>query len=259
MVGLPRRSAALLTILVGGVWGEITPHFPPYVVEALLVEVVGLLVCAASRSPVVASARSPESRSARSAWPPSGAGRTSGWSIPWPASLLPEAAITGLIAAIAGGVIGGFIGRCLTPAAQRRERVPRPALAGAAVAAVGAIAFLIPIDTGPHVRATFDLNVRNSSDGRVATGTFRLDPPDAAKDAYWFNVTSWQGKDGPAHIDKPEQIGPGLYRITTSRSTSTAPGRRRFVCTMAASSPGCRSSCRPTRRSRCPRCRSRRT
>ena len=89
-----------------------------------------------------------------------------------------------------------------------------PRLRLRAVAVVGAIAFLIPVNTGPSVRATFDLNVRNSSDGRVATGTFRLDPPDAAKDAYWFNVTSWQGKDGPAHIDKPEQIGPGLYRIT---------------------------------------------
>jgi hypothetical protein len=64
------------------------------------------------------------------------------------------------------------------------------------------------------VRASFDLNVRSTSDGRVATGTFRLDPPDAAKGAYWFNVTSWQGKDGPAHIDRPERIGPGLYRIT---------------------------------------------
>ena len=27
-------------------------------------------------------------------------------------------------------------------------------------------------------------------------------------------MTSWQGKDGPAHIDRPERIGPGLYRIT---------------------------------------------
>ncbi|MGE5747125.1 MAG: hypothetical protein ACM33U_07690, partial [Solirubrobacterales bacterium] len=42
----------------------------------------------------------------------------------------------------------------------------------------------------------------------------RLDPPDAARDAYWFNLTSWQGKDGPARIDTPERIGPGLYRIT---------------------------------------------
>ena len=133
---------------------------------------------------------------------------------PWPASLLPEGAIAGLIAAIAGGVIGGFIGRALTPAVDRTERVPRPALAVAAAAAVGAVAFLIPVNSGPHVTAAFNLNVRNTPDGREATGTFRLNPPDAASDAYWFNVTSWQGKDGPAHIDKPEQIGPGLYRIT---------------------------------------------
>ena len=76
------------------------------------------------------------------------------------------------------------------------------------------VAFLIPVDTGPHVTAAFNLNVRNTPDGREATGTFRLDPPDAASDAYWFNVTSWQGKDGPAHINTPEQIGPGLYRIS---------------------------------------------
>jgi hypothetical protein len=132
----------------------------------------------------------------------------------WPASLFPEGAITGLIAAIAGGVIGGYVGRALTPGTERRERIPRPALAVAGVAAVGAVAFLIPVNAGPTVRATFDLNVQNSSAGRVATGTFRLDPPDAAQDAYWFNVTSWQGKDGPAHIDTPQRIGDGVYRIT---------------------------------------------
>ena len=100
---------------------------------------------------------------------------------PWPASLFPEAAITGLIAAIAGGLIGGYVGRCLTPAVPRRERIPRAVLPVAAVAAVGVIAFLIPVNAGPGVRATFDLNVQNTPDGRVATGTVQLDPPDAAK------------------------------------------------------------------------------
>src|SRR5262249_12498094 len=59
-----------------------------------------------------------------------------------------------------------------------------------------------------------NLNVRNTSDGRVATGTVQLDPATAADGAYWFNVTSWQGKDGPAHIDTLDEVGPGLYRIT---------------------------------------------
>jgi hypothetical protein len=82
------------------------------------------------------------------------------------------------------------------------------------VAAVGVIAFWIPVNAGPGVRANFNLNVQNTPDGRVATGTVQLDPPDAANDAYWFNATSWQGKDGPAHIDTLDEIGPGVYRIT---------------------------------------------
>jgi hypothetical protein len=205
-----------LTILVGGIFGEITPHFPPYLVEALLVEGVALAYLRgepAAERPITFGALS------GIAIGTIGLAAEWGWSHvwvvnPWPASLFPEGAITGLIAAIAGGVIGGFIGRALTPAVRRRERIPRPTLAVVAIAAVGSIAFLIPVDVGPHVSANFNLDVRNTSDGRVATGTFQLTPPDAARDAYWFNVTSWQGKDGPAQIDTPEQIGPGLYRIT---------------------------------------------
>jgi hypothetical protein len=205
-----------LTLLVGPLFGEITPHFPPYLVEALMVEGVALAYLRgepAAERPIIFGAL------AGLAIGTVGLAAEWGWSHvwvvnPWPASLFPEGAITGLIAAIAGGVIGGFVGRALTPAVERRERIPRAALAVAGVAAVGAIAFLIPVNAGPGVRATFDLNVQSTADGRVATGTFRLDPPDAAQDAYWFNVTSWQGKDGPAHIDTPQRIGPGLYRIT---------------------------------------------
>jgi hypothetical protein len=205
-----------LTILVGPLFGEIMPHFPPYVVEALLVEGVAFAYLRggpAAERPITFGAL------AGLAIGTVGLAAEWGWSHvwvvnAWPASLFPDGAITGLIAAICGGVIGGFAGRALTPAVERRERIPRAALAVAGVAAVGAIAFLIPVNTGPSVRATFDLNVQNTSDGRMATGTFRLDPPDAAQNAYWFNVTSWQGKDAPAHIDRPQQIGPGLYRIT---------------------------------------------
>jgi hypothetical protein len=205
-----------LTLLVGPLFGEITPHFPPYVAEALVVEAVGLLHLRgrdAAERPITFGALAGigiGTIGLAAEW-----GFSHVWVVnAWPASLFPEGAITGLIAAVAGGVIGGFIGRCLTPATERRERIPRGALPVAAVAAVGVVAFLIPVNAGPDVRANFDLNVQNTSDGRVATGTFRLDPPDAANDAYWLNVTSWQGKDGPAHIDTPERVGPGLYRIT---------------------------------------------
>ncbi len=205
-----------LTILVGPLFGEITPHFPPYLVEALLVEGIAL---AYQRGGPVAERPIGFGATAGVAIGTVGLAAEWGWSHiwvvnPWPSSLFPEAAVIGLIAAIAGGVIGGFIGRALTPAVRRRERIPRAALAVAGVAAVGAIAFLIPVNAGPGVRADFDLNIQNGPDGRVATGSFRLDPPDAANGAHWFNVTSWQGNDGPANIDTPQEIGPGLYRIT---------------------------------------------
>src|SRR3954454_14509949 len=204
-----------LTLLVGPLFGEITPHFPPYVVEALLVEGAGLVYlrgASAAERPITFGALSGVAIGTI------GLAAEWGWSHvwvvnSWPASLFPEAAITGLIAAIAGGVIGGYIGRALTPAVERRERIPRLVLPAAAVAAVGAVAFLIPVNAGPSVRATFDFNVQQTSDGRVAAGTVQLDPPDAANDAYWFNVTSWQGKDGPAHINKLDEIAPGRYRI----------------------------------------------
>jgi hypothetical protein len=215
-----------LTLLVGPLFGEITPHFPPYVVEALVVEGIALIYLRGLH-PVGGhkNRRRIEER-------PITFGALAGLGIgtiglaaewlwshvwvvnPWPASLFPEAAITGLLAAIAGAVIGGFIGRCLTPAVEPRERIPRAVLPAVAVAAVGVIAFWIPVNAGPGVRASFDLNVQNTTDGRLATGTVQLDPPEAADGAYWFNVTSWQGKDGPAHIDTLDQIGAGRYRIT---------------------------------------------
>ena len=206
----------LLTLLIGPLFGEITPHFPPYVVEALLVEGVALLYLrgeSAAERPITFGTLS------GLAIGTIGLAAEWGWSHvwvvnPWPGSLFPEAAITGLIMALAGGVIGGFIGRCLTPAVPRRERIPRAALPVAAVAAVGAVAFWIPVSAGPGVRTTFDLHVQNTPDGRVATGTVQLDPPNAGDGAYWLNVTSWQGKSESAQIDTLDEIGQGRYRIT---------------------------------------------
>jgi hypothetical protein len=206
----------LLTILIGPLFGEITPHFPPYVAEALVVEAVGFLYLrggSAAERPITFGAL------AGLGIGTIGLAAEWGWSHvwvvnPWPSSLFPEAAITGLIAALAGGVIGGFAGRALTPGVERRERIPRAALAVAGVAVVCSVAFWIPVTAGPGVKASFNLDVRNTDDGRLATGTVRLDPPSAADGAYWFNVTSWQGKSGPAHIDTLDEIGPGQYRIT---------------------------------------------
>src|SRR3954447_121380 len=142
-----------LTLLVGPLFGEITPHFPPYVAEALVVEAVALLYLRGE-----AAAERPISFGALAGVGIGTLGLAAEWLWshvwvvnPWPAALFPEAAVTGLIAGIAGGVIGGFAGRCLTPAVERRERIPRLVLPAAAVAAVGVVAFLIPVNAGQGV------------------------------------------------------------------------------------------------------------
>jgi hypothetical protein len=204
-----------LALAVGVAFGEVVPHFPPYVVEALLVEAVALAWLRgmpAAKRPIGFGAL------CGVAIGTVGLAAEWGWSHvwvvnPWPASLFPEGAIAGFLAALAGGVIGGFIGRALTPGVESEERVPRFAVPAAAALAVGGIAFLIPVNAGDGVRANFNLDIRDTGDGRVATGTVQLDPADAADNAYWFNVTSWQGGER-AKVNKLDEIGPGTYRTT---------------------------------------------
>src|SRR3954452_726420 len=99
-----------LTLLVGPLFGEITPHFPPYVAEALLVEGVAFAYLRGEPA-----AERPISFGALAGLGIGTLGLAGEWLWshvwvvnPWPAALFPEAAITRLIAAIAGGVIGGF-------------------------------------------------------------------------------------------------------------------------------------------------------
>ena len=133
-----------LTLLIGPLFGEITPHFPPYVAEALVVEAVALLYLRGlhpvgghknrrriDERPITFGALAGlgiGTIGLAAEW-----GFSHVWMVnPWPASLFPEAAITGLLAALAGGLIGGFTGRALTPAVTRRERIPRAVLPAAA-------------------------------------------------------------------------------------------------------------------------------
>lgn len=80
-----------------------------------------------------------------------------GWShvwmpIPWGSSMFEEAAVAGLVTAVAAGAVGGFVGGALTgrtTAAGRFEH--RAALAGLLVI-VAVIGWGLPILGGPAVR-----------------------------------------------------------------------------------------------------------
>jgi hypothetical protein len=207
----------LLALLVGPVFGQTVPTFPLYLAEALVVEAVALLWL-----PGRSTAERPIGFGAICGLGIGTIGLAGEWAWnqtwvvnEWVPELFPEGAILGLLAALAGGVIGGFIGRSFTPGVERRERTPKLAVPAAAALAVGVIAFAIPLNAGDRVRADFNLTETTLDGQRAVVGTVTVDPADAADDAYWFQTTSWQGGDGTSsRVNQLERVGPGSYEIT---------------------------------------------
>jgi hypothetical protein len=208
-----------LAIMVGVVWGEVTPHFPLYIVEALLVEAV--FARAAGRSPVVNGAI------AGALIGTIGLAAEWAWShiwmpIPWNDSLLPEAAIAGFVTAVAAGMLGGFIGGSLVgrsgalisreDGARLTSGDRRAALAGGLVL-MAVIGWALPMTTSGPARAHVALKDIQSGGERTVAATIRLDPPGSVKDPEFMNVTAWQG--GKTRVLDPlEKAGPGVYRTT---------------------------------------------
>src|SRR3954447_7210177 len=199
----------LLTVLVGGVWGETVPHFPLYAVEAICVEVVALVLT--TRRPVLFGAV------AGAAIGTLGLAAEWGWShvwmtMSWPSSLLPEAVIFGLLAALSGGVLGGAIGRALAPPAEDLAPSPPGAVALAGVGLIVAVAFPLPISAPEKVTAQIKLTDAVGPPERRVNAEVKLTPPDAADNAEWFKSTAWQG--GGSIVGDMREVSPGVYRTT---------------------------------------------
>jgi hypothetical protein len=207
----------VLTLIIGPGLDRTMPHFPLYLAEAVLVELVALRVRPASwvRFGLVSGALIGTVGLAAE-W---------GWShvwgyLPWPGELWPEAFVIGLLGALAGGVVGSWIGSRLnhTASAEPPAEVARPSrgavLAPAAglLVALGAVGFCIPITAGSHVTVQAQLHDVTGGDARSVQGTFTLTPRDAADHAEWFTVTSWQG--GGSVVQDLDEVRPGVYRTT---------------------------------------------
>ncbi len=82
------------------------------------------------------------------------------------------------------------------------------------MAVVAVVAWATPISSGDPVRATVALKDAKPPPQREVDATVRLDPPDAADDAYWFVATAWQGQEGRSVVEKLEEVSPGVYRTT---------------------------------------------
>jgi hypothetical protein len=207
-----------LAIMVGGFWGQTTPHFPLYIVEALIVEAV--FARAGGRSPVVNGAIAgvfigTVGLAAEWAW-------THIWMpIPWNDSLLPEAAIAGIVTAVAAGMVGGFIGGSLVGRSgvlisredgRRLETGDRRAALAGGLMLMAVIGWALPLSTTGPDRARVALRDIDSGKERTVAATIRLEPRDSVDDPEFMNVTGWQG--GGSVVDPLEQVGPGVYRTT---------------------------------------------
>ncbi|HET7416471.1 MAG TPA: hypothetical protein VFJ61_02440 [Solirubrobacterales bacterium] len=199
-----------LAVLIGPILGQTTPHFPLYIVEALVVEAVALWV--------------PPRRALRFGLAAGigigivGLAAEWAWShlwmtLPWPTAAFPEAAVLGFAAAVAGSTLGAWIGTHLSPEPlERSPQLRRAALCSAAVVAA-LVAYGLYTNADSGVSAQVALRDVPSNAGREVEATVRLDPPDAAADAEWFDVTAWQG--GGLVVEPLKQVGPGVYRTTS--------------------------------------------
>lgn len=201
---------ASLAIVVGPVIGNTTPHLPLYIASAIAVELIALRFAVRER-PIAFGALAGigiGTLGLAGEW-----GWTHAWFVnPWPSAMLGEAVALGLVMAVAAGVLGGFIGRTLTPSVPR-PAAPRWPVPLAAATALGVVAFALPMTTpSDPIRASVTTRDLHGPPNREIALSVRLDPPDAAKDAEWLDVTSWQG--GGSVVDHLRSTGPGTYATT---------------------------------------------
>jgi hypothetical protein len=183
----------LMALLVGPVLGEPLPHFPLFLVEAVLVELIALRVT----RPL------PLALGAGAAIGTVGLAAEWGWThvfmpLPWPAALAPEGVVLGLAMALAGALVGAWIGARLAA-----DRTPSLRAAGvlAAVAIFAMTAYALPSSGGQGLRGTVLVAADGNAEVRVA-----------ARDVNWLTATSWQG--GGLVVDRLREVSPGVYRTT---------------------------------------------
>ncbi len=137
--------------------------------------------------------------------------------IPWNDSLLPEAAIAGILTAVAAGAVGGFIGGSLVGRSgalisredgRRLGSADRRAALVAGLALMAVIGWALPMsDRRARAGAGRAEGHRVAAPQRTVEATIRLDPRDSVDDPEFMNVTGWQG--GGSVIDPLEQVGRG--------------------------------------------------
>lgn len=198
----------VLSLVIGPGLDHTLLHFPLYLGGGLAVELVALRV-------------STERQISFGAWAGTGIGVLGlatewAWShvfmtMSWPAELFPQAIIMGMLAALSGGVLGGFIGRAFAAPGAARQRPRR--FAGPLAAAGIITALVIPLPIGADIASSADVTLA-TPEGESSHITVGFHDGEAPKDATWLNVTSWQG--GGSVVSRLEPAGDGLYETETA-------------------------------------------
>jgi hypothetical protein len=201
----------VVSLLVGPVAGETTPHLPLYLAEAAIVELVAVWIGTrrSYRFGAVAGLLIGTVGLAAE-W---------GWShlwmpIPWPSSLLAEAVTITPIVGVAGGLVGAFVGTALA-SPLRRLPSPAPAVAPAVVGLVvlaAAVGYGLNKTEDHGLRASVSVDQLTPPPNREGRLTVRFRPASAPDDAKWLNVTAWQG--GGLVVNALDKVGPDTWRTT---------------------------------------------
>src|SRR3954453_2907399 len=139
-----------VSLIVHDVWGEALPHFPLYLAEAMLVEASaslllerGPLAFGAGAGLLIGTVGTAAEWAWSHAWMP----------LPWPSALLLEVAPATVLAGLAGGLIGPFIGGALRVRPQPFPRAARVVYPLGGLAVAGLIAFGLATSPAKGVQA----------------------------------------------------------------------------------------------------------
>jgi hypothetical protein len=201
-------------LIVGPMLGHTEPRFPLYLASAIVVELAAVVLLRSGRplgerpvrfGAICGALIGTVGIAAEWGW-------THVWFVhPWTASMLPEAALFALAMAIAGGTVGGFVARTLTLRGMRLAPAPYWALPVALVVGLAAAIAVIPISAGDgSTRATLQLTDLPGGGERHVSARVELHPADAADDARWLTMTSWQGKQRSV-VQRLQRVSEGRY------------------------------------------------